>query len=69
MDGNPVPGNNDFKLFDLFKDEIVPVRMFLSNFELTPSYKQKENIYTVQYYISLVLIEQNGRKYFKRKEI
>ena len=57
MDGNPL------------KDEVIPVRMYLTNFDLTPSYRDKDKKFHVKYYLSLVLIEKNGRKYFKKREI
>ena len=57
MDGNPI------------KDEVIPVRMYLTNFDLTPSYRDKDKKFHVKYYLSLVLIEKNGRKYFKKREI
>ena len=60
MDGCPIKGNNNsFTL--MFKDEIIPVRMYLCNYDLTPSYSDKisgiSNKFSVKYYISVVLID------------
>ena len=59
-----------FKVRNIFlkstsKDEIVPVRMYLSNYDLTPTYNNINNKFSVKYYISLVLIDSNDRRYFK----
>ena len=43
MDGAPI------------KNEIVPIRFFLSPYELTPTYQNVNNKFSVQYIINLVL--------------
>lgn len=57
MDGSPVRG------------ECIPVRLFLSGFELTPTYKDVNKKFSVRYYLNLVLIDQEDRRYFKQQEI
>lgn len=57
MDGAPVKG------------EAIPVRLFLGGFELTPSYKDVANKFSVSYILNLVLVDEDDRRYFKQREI
>ena len=57
MDGAPVRG------------ECVPIRLFLRNFNLTPTYRGINNKFSVRYYLNLVLVDQEERRYFKQQEI
>jgi len=57
MDGAPVRG------------ESIPVRLFLGGFELSPSYRNVHNKFSVKYYLNLVLVDEEDRRYFKQQEI
>ena len=57
MDGCPAQG------------EVVPIRLYLSGVDLTPSYKNINNRLQVKHYINLVLIDQDDRRYFKQHDI
>jgi len=57
MDGAPVKG------------EAIPVRLFLGGFDLTPTYKDVANKFSVSYILNLVLVDEDDRRYFKQKEI
>ncbi|CAL9162742.1 unnamed protein product [Musa hybrid cultivar] len=57
MDGAPVRG------------ESIPVRLFLSPYELTPTYRNINNKFSVKYYLNLVLMDEEDRRYFKQQEI
>lgn len=57
MDGCPVRG------------EAIPVRLFLSQYDLSPTYKSIYNIFSVRYFLNLVLIDREDRRYFKQQEI
>mmetsp|Transcript_60699 Transcript_60699/g.128492 ORF Transcript_60699/g.128492 Transcript_60699/m.128492 type:complete len:302 (-) Transcript_60699:121-1026(-) len=57
MDGAPV------------KDQCVPVRLYLTGFELTPTYKNVQNKFSVKYFLNLVLVDEEDRRYFKQQEI
>lgn len=58
MDGAPVRG------------ETIPVRMFLSACKaLTPTYRSINNKFSVKYYLNLVLVDEDDRRYFKQSEI
>lgn len=57
MDGAPV------------KDQCIPVRLYLTGFDLTPTYKNVQNKFSVKYFLSLVLVDEEERRYFKQQEI
>lgn len=51
------------------KDEIIPIRLYLSGVDLTPSYKNINNRLQVKHFVNLVLIDQDDRKFFKQHDI
>lgn len=57
MDGAPVKG------------ETIPIRLFLAGFDLVPTYKDVNKKFSVRTYLSLVLIDEDARRYFKQSEI
>jgi len=57
MDGAPVKG------------ESIPVRLFLGAFDLTPTYKNICNKFSVKYLLNLVLVDEEDRRYFKQTDI
>lgn len=57
MDGAPVKG------------ETIPIRLFLGGFDLTPTYKDVNKKFSTRTYLSLVLIDEDARRYFKQSEI
>mmetsp|Transcript_75145 Transcript_75145/g.125282 ORF Transcript_75145/g.125282 Transcript_75145/m.125282 type:complete len:305 (+) Transcript_75145:103-1017(+) len=58
MDGAPVRG------------ESIPIRLFLSGFEqLTPTFKNISNRFSVKYFLNLVLVDEEDRRYFKQQEV
>jgi len=57
MDGAPV------------KDECIPVRLYLTGFDLTPTFKNVQNKFSVRYFLNLVLVDEEDRRYFKQQEI
>jgi len=57
MDGAPVKG------------ESIPVRLFLGAFDLTPTYKNVCNKFSVKYLLNLVLVDEEDRRYFKQTDI
>jgi len=49
-----------------FKGEIVPIRLYLSGVDLTPSYKSVcSGKFSVKHFINLVLVDEEDRRYFK----
>lgn len=57
MDGAPVKG------------ETIPIRLFLGGFDLVPTYKDINKKFSTRTFLSLVLIDEDGRRYFKQSEI
>ncbi|ODQ79277.1 hypothetical protein BABINDRAFT_8852 [Babjeviella inositovora NRRL Y-12698] len=57
MDGAPVRG------------ETIPIRLFLGGFDLTPTYKDVNKKFSTKTLLSLVLIDEDARRYFKQSEI
>lgn len=57
MDGAPVKG------------ETIPIRLFLGGFDLTPTYRDVNKKFSTRTYLSLVLIDEDARRYFKQSEI
>ena len=59
MDGAPVKG------------EVIPVRLSLRGIpaDLTPTFSAVNNRFSVRYYLNLVLVDEEDRRYFKQQEI
>ncbi|CAK9300434.1 unnamed protein product [Gordionus sp. m RMFG-2023] len=57
MDGAPVKG------------ESIPIRLFLSGYDLTPTMRDINKKFSVRYYLNLVLVDEEERRYFKQQEI
>lgn len=57
MDGAPVRG------------ETIPIRLFLGGFELTPTFRDVNKKFSTRYYLNLVLIDEENRRYFKQQEV
>ncbi|KAF9212777.1 Vacuolar protein sorting-associated protein 26B-like protein [Podila verticillata] len=57
MDGAPVRG------------ETIPIRLFLGGFELTPTFRDVNKKFSTRYYLNLVLVDEEHRRYFKQQEI
>jgi vacuolar protein sorting-associated protein 26 len=57
MDGAPIRG------------ERVPIRMFLQGLDLAPSLANVAGCLTVRYFLNLVLVDEEDRRYFKQCEV
>lgn len=57
MDGAPVRG------------ETIPIRLFLGGFDLTPTFRDVNKKFSTRTFLSLVLIDEDQRRYFKQSEI
>lgn len=57
MDGAPVRG------------ETIPIRLYLAPYKLSPTYRNIHNKFSVRYYLNLVLVDEEDRRYFKQQEI
>lgn len=47
--------------------ETIPIRLFLGGFELTPTFREVNKKFSVRYYLNLVLIDEENRRYFKQQ--
>ena len=47
------------------KGEVIPIRLYLSGVDLTPSIKNVLGKFTVKHFINLVLVDEEERRYFK----
>lgn len=57
MDGAPVKG------------ETIPIRLFLGGFDLVPTYRDVNKKFSTRTFLSLVLIDEDARRYFKQSEV
>lgn len=58
MDGAPARG------------ESIPIRLFLAGYpDLSPTMKEVQKKFSVRYFINLVLVDEEDRRYFKQQEI
>ncbi|KAK0480059.1 vacuolar protein sorting-associated protein 26 [Armillaria novae-zelandiae] len=57
MDGAPVRG------------ETIPIRLFLGGFDITPTFRDVNKRFSTRYYLNLVLVDEENRRYFKQQEI
>ena len=48
-----------------FLGEIIPIRLFLKGFNFTPTMNNVNNKFSVKYYVNLVLVDEDDRRYFK----
>ena len=82
MDGAPVRGERmrvELKGEDvtakascwgiILSGETIPIRLFLGGFELTPTFRDVNKKFSTRYYLNLVLIDEESRRYFKQNEI
>ena len=57
MDGAPVKG------------EVIPIRMYLKSLDLTPTYQTVNSCFQVRYFLNIVIVDEDDRRYFKQAEI
>ena len=60
MDGSPIKGSLILSL-----GEVIPIRMYLKGFEITPSYQKIKNKFSIKYFLNIILIDDDERRYFK----
>lgn len=72
MDGAPVRGaslglNGQCLLRFIISGETIPIRLFLGGFDLTPTFRDVNKRFSTRYYLNLVLIDEENRRYFKQQ--
>ncbi|KAM9412450.1 vacuolar protein sorting-associated protein 26A-like isoform 2-T2 [Salvelinus alpinus] len=55
MDGAPVKG------------ESIPIRLFLAGYDLTATMRDVNKKFSVRYFLNLVLVDEEDRRYFKQQ--
>lgn len=51
----------------LLLGETIPIRLFLGGFDLTPTFRDVNKRFSARYYLNLVLIDEENRRYFKQQ--
>ena len=61
----------DIELIDGNPDKLdtIPFRIFLKSYNLTPTYKNVNNIFSLKYYANLIIGDFNNNTFFKQTEI
>jgi hypothetical protein len=54
-------------LFFSLPGESIPIRLFLAGYELTPTFKDVNKKFSVRYFLNLVLVDEEERRYFKQQ--
>lgn len=74
MDGAPVRGQYHATHYLTMKltllccvGETIPIRLFLGGFDLTPTFRDVNKKFSTRYYLNLVLIDEENRRYFKQQ--
>ncbi|XP_003374665.1 vacuolar protein sorting-associated protein 26 [Trichinella spiralis] len=47
--------------------ESIPIRLFLSGYKLTPTMRDVNKRFSVKYFLNLVLVDEEDRRYFKQQ--
>jgi len=64
------PNSSRFRTESVYSTgETIPIRLFLGGFDLTPTFRDVNKKFSVRYYLNLVLIDEENRRYFKQQEI
>lgn len=51
------------------KGQVIPIRMYLNAYDLTPTMANISGKFSVKYFINIVLVDEEDRRYFKHQEI
>ena len=49
------------------KGESIPIRLFLAGYELTPTMRDINKKFSCRYFLNLVLVDEEERRYFKQQ--
>lgn len=52
---------------NLFPGESIPIRLFLAGYDLTPTMRDVNKKFSVRYFLNLVLVDEEDRRYFKQQ--
>ncbi|KAJ5079714.1 vacuolar protein sorting-associated protein [Anaeramoeba ignava] len=51
------------------KGDSIPIRLFLEQFPLTPTFNKVQKKFSVRYFLNLLLIDEQGKRYVTESEI
>lgn len=51
----------------IFLGESIPIRVFLAGYDLTPTMRDINKKFSVRYFLNLVLMDTEDRRYFKQQ--
>jgi len=51
----------------LVTGESIPIRLFMNGYDLTPTMRDVNKKFSVRYYLNLVLVDDEDRRYFKQQ--
>ena len=51
----------------MLSGESIPIRLFLNGYDLTPTMRDINKKFSVRYYLNLVLVDEEDRRYFKQQ--
>jgi hypothetical protein len=49
------------------RGESIPIRLFLAGYDLSPTMRDINKKFSVKYYLNLVLVDEEERRYFKQQ--
>ncbi len=69
--GSPVSESHTINRYEVIdgcpnKGDQIPIRFYLSSTELTPSYRNVNNKFSCKYFLNLIFLDEEDRKYFKQ---
>lgn len=47
--------------------ESIPIRLFLAGYDPTPTMRDVNKKFSVRYFLNLVLVDEEDRRYFKQQ--
>lgn len=50
-----------------FLGESIPIRLFLAGYDPTPTMRDVNKKFSVRYFLNLVLVDEEDRRYFKQQ--
>lgn len=51
----------------MYLGESIPIRLFLAGYDLAPTMKDVQRKFSVRYFLNLVLIDEEERRYYKQQ--
>lgn len=52
-----------------FEGDVIPIRIFIGYFDLSPTYKDVNSLFSVKYYLRIIVNDNEDKSYFKDQEI